>query len=53
VGLANPIEPTRMLELARGLDEELVVEEKGAVVEQQMKALMYYAPAGSRPRVIG
>ncbi len=53
VGLAYPIEPTRMLEFARGLDEVLVVEEKGAVVEQQMKALMYNAPAGSRPRVIG
>jgi len=53
VGLAYPIEPTRMLEFVRGLDEVLVVEEKGAVVEQQMKALLYNAPPGSRPRAIG
>lgn len=53
VGLAYPIEPTRMLAFARGLDEVLVVEEKGPVVEQQMQVLLYDAPAGSRPRVLG
>jgi len=53
VGLAYPIEPTRMLAFARGLDEVLVVEEKGPVVEQQMRALLYDAPAGSRPRILG
>ena len=53
VGLAYPIEPTRMLEFARGLDEVLVVEEKGGVVEQQMQALLYNAPADARPRIVG
>ena len=53
VGLAYPIEPTRMLDFARGLDEVLVVEEKGPVVEQQMQALLYNAPADGRPRIIG
>ena len=53
VGLAYPIEPTRMREFARGLDEVLVVEEKGAVVEQQMRELLYNAPPGCRPVIIG
>ncbi len=53
VGLAYPIEPARMLAFARGLDEVLVVEEKGPVVEQQMQALLYGAPADCRPRILG
>jgi len=53
VGLAYPIEPTRMLAFARGLEEVLVVEEKGPVVEQQMQALLYGAPADCRPRILG
>ncbi len=53
VGLAYPLEPTRMLAFALGLDEVLVVEEKGAVVEQQMQSLLYNAPAGARPRIVG
>ncbi|MEB2352095.1 MAG: indolepyruvate ferredoxin oxidoreductase family protein [Burkholderiaceae bacterium] len=53
VGLAYPIEPTRMREFARGLDEVLVVEEKGAVVEQQMRELLYNAPPGCRPVIVG
>ncbi|MBN9462392.1 MAG: indolepyruvate ferredoxin oxidoreductase family protein [Burkholderiales bacterium] len=53
VGLAYPIEPVRMLEFARGLGEVLVIEEKGAVVEQQMKALLYSAPQAARPRIAG
>ncbi|RPH63497.1 MAG: indolepyruvate ferredoxin oxidoreductase family protein, partial [Burkholderiales bacterium] len=53
VGLAWPIEPTRMLEFARGLDEVLVIEEKGGVVEQQMRELLYNAPPQARPAIIG
>ena len=53
VGLSFPIETTRMLEFARGLDEILVVEEKGPVVEQQLRALFYDAPGGLRPRILG
>ena len=53
VGLAYPIEPTRMHDFVRGLDEVLVVEEKGPVVEQQMQALLYNAPADHRPRIVG
>ncbi len=51
IGLAYPIEPTRALAFARGLEEVLVVEEKGPVVEQQLQALLYNAP--SRPVILG
>jgi indolepyruvate ferredoxin oxidoreductase len=53
VGLAFPIEPARMRAFARGLAEVLVVEEKGSVVEQQMRALLYGAPPGFRPAILG
>ncbi len=53
IGLAYPIEPTRALAFARGLDEVLVVEEKGPVVEQQLQQLLYNAPADARPVIIG
>ncbi len=53
VGLVFPIEPTRMAEFARGLDEILVIEEKGPVVERQLKELLYGLPDGQRPRVAG
>ncbi|MCD6680597.1 MAG: indolepyruvate ferredoxin oxidoreductase family protein [Burkholderiaceae bacterium] len=51
IGLAYPIEPTRALAFAEGLEEVLVVEEKGPVVEQQLQALLYNAP--SRPLILG
>jgi indolepyruvate ferredoxin oxidoreductase len=51
LGLTYPIETTRLLEFARGLDELLVIEEKGPVVEQQVKALFFNLP--TRPRVLG
>ncbi|GAB4362539.1 MAG: indolepyruvate ferredoxin oxidoreductase family protein [Gammaproteobacteria bacterium] len=41
VGLAFPLEPRRMLRFAEGLEEILVVEEKGPVVEQQLKTLLF------------
>jgi len=53
IGLAYPIEPTRALAFAQGLEEVLVVEEKGPVVEQQLQALLYNAPAGARPAILG
>ncbi len=53
IGLAYPIEPLRALAFARGLDEVLVVEEKGPVVEQQLRQLLYNAPADSRPTIVG
>ena len=53
VGLVFPLEPKRMLEFVRGLDEVLVVEEKAPVVENQLRALLYNSPASHRPRVLG
>ncbi|MBQ5946076.1 indolepyruvate ferredoxin oxidoreductase family protein [Massilia sp. ST3] len=52
-GLTYPLEQTRLAAFAEGLDEILVVEEKGPVIEQQLKNLFYNLPAGKRPTVIG
>jgi indolepyruvate ferredoxin oxidoreductase len=51
LGMTVPIEPTRMLEVTRGLEQVLVIEEKGAVVETQLKALLFNRP--DRPQVLG
>jgi indolepyruvate ferredoxin oxidoreductase len=53
VGLVWPLEPTRILEFAQGLDELLVIEEKAPVVERQIKELLYPLPDAQRPRVAG
>jgi indolepyruvate ferredoxin oxidoreductase len=53
VGLSFPLETTRMQAFAQGLTEVLVVEEKGAVVETQLRDLFYNAPAPARPVLIG
>jgi indolepyruvate ferredoxin oxidoreductase len=44
VGLVFPLEPTRMIEFAQGLEEILVIEEKAPVVERQIKELLYALP---------
>src|SRR4051812_43468441 len=51
LGLTYPIEPTRMREFVRGLKEVLVIEEKGPVVEDQLRAMFYNGPL--RPVIIG
>ena len=51
VGLSYPLEPTRIEAFAEGLSEILVVEEKGAVVETQMRDLFYNAKV--RPAIVG
>ena len=53
VGLSFPLETTRMQTFAAGLAEILVVEEKGAVVETQLRDLFYNAPPDARPVLIG
>lgn len=52
-GLTWPLEPLRLAAFAAGLSEILVVEEKGAVIEQQIKELFYNLAPGSRPQVLG
>jgi indolepyruvate ferredoxin oxidoreductase len=51
LGLTFPVEPTRMREFARGLKEVLVIEEKGPVVEDQLRSMFYNAPM--RPAIVG
>lgn len=51
LGLTYPIEPLRMREFARGLREILVIEEKGPVVEEQLRSLFYNA--AERPMIVG
>jgi indolepyruvate ferredoxin oxidoreductase len=53
IGLSFPIETTRALAFAKGLSEILVIEEKGAVVETQLRDLFYNAPADARPVLVG
>lgn len=50
-GLTWPLDAGRLREFARGLGHILVVEEKGAVVESQIKDLLYNEP--DRPSVAG
>ncbi|MBO1113332.1 indolepyruvate ferredoxin oxidoreductase family protein [Bordetella petrii] len=50
-GLTWPLDAGRLQEFARGLSHILVIEEKGAVVESQIKDLLYNLPA--RPSVAG
>lgn len=51
LGLTYPIEPTRMTEFVQGLKEVLVIEEKGPVVEEQLRSMFYNAPV--RPAIVG
>jgi indolepyruvate ferredoxin oxidoreductase len=51
IGVVWPLEPTCVVDFARGLDEILVVEEKRQVLEYQIKEHLYNEP--HRPRVVG
>src|SRR5580700_3267505 len=53
VAMAWPLEPHGAREFAEGLEEVLVVEEKRAVIETQLKEQLYNWPANSRPRIVG
>ena len=46
-----PLEPKGILEFAEGLDLIIVVEEKRALIEPQIKEMLY--DASHRPQVIG
>ena len=51
LGMIWPLEQGIVRELARGLDEILVVEEKGPFVETAVKEALYGAP--DQPRIVG
>ncbi|NEL41014.1 MAG: indolepyruvate ferredoxin oxidoreductase family protein, partial [Xanthomonas perforans] len=55
VGMTWPLEPVGISAFARGLDDIVVVEEKKAFIERQMKELFYNWPAsaGARPSIVG
>jgi indolepyruvate ferredoxin oxidoreductase len=53
VGLSFPLEQTRMRAFTAGLAEVLVIEEKGAFVESQLRDMFYNAPADARPALVG
>ena len=53
VGMSWPLEREGVRRFAEGLDEVLVVEEKRAVIENQLKEQLYNWRADVRPRVIG
>jgi indolepyruvate ferredoxin oxidoreductase len=53
VGLSFPIEQTRIKAFASNLKEILIIEEKGTIVEAQLRDLFYNAPADARPALVG
>jgi indolepyruvate ferredoxin oxidoreductase len=53
VAMPWPLEPENARRFAEGLEEILVVEEKRAVIETQLKDQLYNWPADRRPRIIG
>ncbi|KAB7769816.1 indolepyruvate ferredoxin oxidoreductase family protein [Xanthomonas maliensis] len=55
VGMTWPLEPHGIRAFAQGLEDIVVVEEKKAFIERQMKELFYNWPtsAGPRPSIVG
>ncbi|KAF1693593.1 indolepyruvate ferredoxin oxidoreductase family protein [Pseudoxanthomonas koreensis] len=55
VGMTWPLEPEGIAKFARGLEDIVVVEEKRAFIERQMKEQFYNWPAdwGRRPSIVG
>ncbi len=53
VGLVWPMEPDGLIKFADGLEQILVVEEKRAFMETQIKEIFYNRPVSDRPVVIG
>ncbi|MDP6059641.1 MAG: hypothetical protein QGH33_12150, partial [Pirellulaceae bacterium] len=53
VGMTWPLERDGVRDFAEGLEEILVVEEKRALIENQLKEQLYNWRADVRPRVIG
>ncbi|WP_129782427.1 indolepyruvate ferredoxin oxidoreductase family protein [Peristeroidobacter soli] len=53
IGLVWPIEQTKALRFADGLQEILVVEEKGDFLEAQLTRLLYNLSASRRPAIVG
>ncbi len=52
-GLVWPMVRQTVRDFAQGLDEIIVIEEKRALVEPQIRDILYEAPEGARPRIFG
>jgi indolepyruvate ferredoxin oxidoreductase len=53
IGMPWPLEPNIIRDFAEGLTEVVVIEEKRAVIENQLKEQLYNWDADKRPRVVG
>ncbi|WP_027793296.1 indolepyruvate ferredoxin oxidoreductase family protein [Paraburkholderia acidipaludis] len=53
VGLSFPLEMSRIDAFVSGLTDVLVIEEKGPVIEQQVKDYLYNRKEGARPVITG
>jgi indolepyruvate ferredoxin oxidoreductase len=53
VGMVWPLETDRICESIEGVEEVIVVEERRAVIEAQLKETLYNLPADRRPTVVG
>lgn len=53
VGMPWPLEKEGIREFAEGLDEIVIIEEKRAVIENQLKEQLYNWQSDARPRVVG
>jgi len=53
VGMPWPLEPTKARAACAGAERVLVVEEKRALIEWQLKEQLYDLPSGQRPKIEG
>ncbi|PKM08525.1 MAG: indolepyruvate ferredoxin oxidoreductase [Gammaproteobacteria bacterium HGW-Gammaproteobacteria-4] len=53
VGMSWPLEPEGIRQFAHGLEDVIVVEEKRAFIESQIKEQMYNWDSATRPSVVG
>ena len=53
ISMPWPLEPESARRFAQGLEEIVVVEEKRALVEEQLKDQLYHLRDGERPRIVG
>ncbi len=53
VAMSWPLEPTNLINFAKGLEEILVIEEKRPLIEGQIKDILYGLSENHRPRVVG
>lgn len=53
VGMVWPLEADRISDAVEGVEEVVVVEERRAVIEPQLKEIAYNWPADRRPTIVG